>query len=153
MQMDVKNYRRYRIILKNRQIVSIEINGNQVRSFIQPDNHSKLPKLYIVKSGSEVIYIGQTTQDMRARLRQGLTAQGKTGYYGYMWKDLPRVDILIWCFPNREREYVEAIEGELVFLFRKYKGRWPERQMEIHFHNAEENEIKVAEAICQEISK
>lgn len=126
------------------------MNGQKIESFIQPDNHSKLPKLYVVKSGAEVIYVGKTTQNMRTRLRQGLQAQGETGYYGYIWKDLPEVNILVRCFPNRSESYVEAIEGELVFLLRKRKGKWPERQMEIHFHNASKDEIKVAEAIYAE---
>ena len=148
--MEVKNHHNYRIKLRDRQIISIERNGQKIESFVEPDNHSKLPKLYIVKSGSEVIYVGQTTQNMRTRLRQGLKAQGEHGYYGYMWKDLPEVNLLMWCFPNRSESYVETIEGELVFLFRKRKGKWPERQTEIHFHNASKDETKVAEAIYKE---
>lgn len=147
---DVKNYHRYRLKLANRDIASIEFNGQKVKSFMQPDNHSELPKLYIVKSKSEAIYIGQTTQNMRTRLRYGLKAHGKTGYYGYMWKDLDEVDILIWCFPSKSDKYVEAIEGELVYLFRNRTGKWPKYQMEIHFHNATEDEIKVTEAIFKE---
>lgn len=148
--MGVKNYHRYRLKLKGRQIESIEINGQKVRTFVEPDNHSGLPKLYVVKSGSEVIYIGQTIQNMRNRLRGALKAQGETGYYGYMWKNLPEVEILIWYFPNMSKVYVETIEAELVFLFRKLKGKWPKYQMEIHFHNATKDQIKMTEAIYEE---
>ena len=148
--MELRNYNRYRLRFKDKEILSIEMDGQEINRFVGPDNQSKLPKLYIIKSGPEAIYIGQTTQGMRTRIRYGLKAEGKTGYYGYKWKDLAEVEVLIWCFPNKSVEYVEAIEGELVFLFRKHTGRWPRYQMEIHFHNASENEIEVAEAILKE---
>jgi hypothetical protein len=147
----MSNYHRYNVKLKERNIVSIERSKGKAHYFVEPDNHSQLPKLYIVKSGSEVIYIGQTTQNMRTRLRYGLKASGETGYYGYVWKDLPEVEILIWCFPDKTKDYVEAIEGELVYLFRKHTGKWPKYQMEIHFHNAGMDEIKVAEVIFEEV--
>jgi hypothetical protein len=145
--VEVTNYRKYRIKLKDRRIVAIEMNGQNVKTFNEPDNRSKLPKLYVVKSGSEVIYVGQTTQNMRTRFRQGLQAKGITGYYGYMWKDLPQVDVLIWDFPGKSNEFVEGIEGELVFLFRSRKGKWPEYQMEIHFHNVSKDDRRLIEAI------
>jgi len=148
--MELRNYNKYRLRFKDKEISSIEMDGQEINRFVDPDNQSKRPKLYIIKSGSEVIYIGQTTQSMRTRIRYGLKAEGETGYYGYKWKDLVEVEVLVWCFPNKSVEYVEAIEGELVFLFRKRTGRWPRYQMEIHFHNAFENEIEVAEAILKE---
>lgn len=146
----MKNYHRYRLKLAAREITSIEFNGQKVKSFKQPDNLGKLPKLYIVKTKSEAIYIGQTTQNIRTRLRQGLKAWGKSGYYGYMWKDLHEVDILIWCFPGKNDKYVEAIEGEVVYLFRSRTGKWPKYQMEIHFHNATKGQIRIAETIFEE---
>jgi len=149
-RMQVKNYQRYRIMLENRRIASIEIGGRKVRGFTQPATKNKLPKLYVVKSGSEVIYVGITSQSIRNRLRYGLEAQGKSGYHGYKWKDLSEVDSLIWCFPKESRDRVEAVEAELVYLFRQHTGKWPKYQMEIHFHDASEDEIKAAEAIFEE---
>jgi predicted GIY-YIG superfamily endonuclease len=147
--MEVNKYNHYRVNLKDRRIASIEINGQKAKSFVQPDNRSE-PKLYIIKSGSEIVYIGKTTQNIRTRLWQGLTAQGEHGYYGYMWKDLPEVDILVWCFPGEDERYVETLEGELVFLYRKHTGKWPMHHMEIHFHNAKKDEVELAEAILRE---
>ena len=152
-RMQVKNCQRYRIMLKNRKIASIEMSGHKVRSFTQPDTKNKLPKLYVVKSGSEVIYVGVTSQSIRNRLRYGLEAQGKSGYHGYKWKDLSEVDILIWCFPKESLDRIEAVEAELVYLFRQHTGKWPKYQMEIHFHNAPEDEIKAAEAIFSVTSR
>ena len=153
MQMEVKNYRRYRLRLKNREITSVELFGSRLRSFVDPDTKRGLPKLYVVKSRLDVVYVGQTTQSIRTRLRQGLKAKGEGGYYGYMWRELDRVEILVWCFSNRDKEYVETVEGELVYLHRKRKGKWPERQMEIHFHNASADETRLAEAIYRECLK
>jgi len=149
--MEGKNYQRYRIMLKNREIASIEMRGHKVKSFTQPDTKNKLPKLYVVKSGSEVIYVGLTSQSIKTRLRDGLQAQGEKGYYGYKWKDLSEVDILIWCFPQESMERIEAVEAELVYFLRQHTGKWPKYQMEIHFHhNISKDEIKVAEAIFKE---
>jgi len=149
-RMQVKNYQRYRIVLKNKRIASIELDGHEEKGFKRPATKNNLPKLYVVKSGSEVIYVGITSQSIRNRLGYGLKAQGKGGYHGYKWKDLSEVDILIWYFPKESRDYVEAVEAELVYLFRKCTGKWPKHQMEIHFHDASEDEIKAAEAIFKE---
>ena len=149
----MRNYHKYRVNLTNRQIASVVMNGKTIRGFLHPDNQSQLPKLYVVKSGSEITYIGKTTQNKRTRLRYGLKAQGETGYYGYMWKDLTEVEILIWCFPNKSEAYLETIEGELVYLFRKNTGKWPKYQMEIHFHNAVTDELEIAQSIYEEIQR
>lgn len=48
---------------------------------------TRCPKLYIISAVEEVpIYIGATIQCMRTRLRQGWTASGFSGYYGYAWR-------------------------------------------------------------------
>jgi hypothetical protein len=153
--MEVKNYQRYRIILKDKKIESIEMNGKKVKGFLQPVTKKKIPKLYVVKSKSEVIYVGVTSQSIRNRLRYGLTAQGEGGYYGYLWKDLSEFEILIWSFPEEKSlDRIEAVEAELVFLFRQHKGKWPKYlRMEIHFHDASEDERKTAEAIFKELSR
>lgn len=149
-RMKVKNCQKYRITLKNRKIASVEMGGQKVRSFTKPDTENKLPKLYVVKSRSEVIYVGVTSQSIRRRLKYGLEAQGKGGYYGYRWKDLSEVEVLIWCFPEENLKHIEAVEAELVYLFRRRRGKWPEYQTEIHFHNSSEDEIKAAEATFKE---
>lgn len=147
METDV--YYRYQLGLEDREISSITLDGEKTDRFMGPDNQDKLPKLYVIRSGSEVVYVGQTTQGMRTRIRQGLKAKGYKGYWGYKWGDLRKVEVLVWCFPGKSAEYIEAIEGELVFLFRKQKGQWPKYQMEIHFHNRVEDERQVAQSIFE----
>ena len=150
--MELKNYQRYLIKFKDKKIISIELNGQNVKSFKHPVTKNKLPKLYVVKSESKVIYVGVTSQSIRNRLRYGLEADGKHGYHGYKWKDyLSEVGILIWCFPQESRKRIEAVEAELVYLLRQHTGKWPEYQMEIHFHGTSEDENKAAKEIFKEL--
>ena len=153
MPIDTKSFQKYQIGLSDKKIVSIEFNGREVESFEQPATKSKLPKLYLVRFEGKVIYIGITSQSMRNRLRYGLQAKGAGGYHGYKWKHLRQVELFIWCFPKEEIERIEALEAELVYLFRKNTGKWPAYQNEIHFRNASADEINAAEAIFSAVIK
>ncbi len=149
---DRRSHRTYRVVLKDARISSVELNlhGVLYRTFRDPDTRNRLPKLYVVRSGPDPVYVGQTTQAMSTRLRQGLRARGEHGYYGYMWRHLPEVKILVWCFSNRTGRHLETIEGELVHLLRSRTGKWPRHQTEIHFHNATKSQKITAEAIFEE---
>ena len=81
----------------------------------------------------------------------GFGAKGEHGYYGYKWKDLQEVELLVWNFPGSTQDYVESIEAELVYIIREKTGNWPKYQMEIHFHGATEEERKVAKSILSEL--
>jgi len=152
--MEDRQYQKYRINLENKKIVSIELNGSKVGSFLRPVTKGKLAKLYVIKSKGQVLYVGLAFQSIRSRLRYGLEAQGKGGYHGYKWKDLREVDVLIWCFPREKKlSRIEAIEAELVYLIRKNTGKWPAYQTEIHFHNVSKDEKDLAEGIFKEAIK
>jgi hypothetical protein len=142
----------YKLKIRDRKIESVILNGEDVDKFRQPVT-SKKPKLYAVKDQSEVIYIGITSQSIRSRLRSGLQAQGKHGYHGYGWKKLEEVDLFIWCFDEKPLKWVEGVEAELVYLFRKNTGKWPKHQTEIHFHNATEKQKEEAKTIFMELTK
>lgn len=152
MGIETDLQQKYRIGLRNREIVFIETKGHKIKNFEQPATKNKLPKLYVVKSGDKVIYIGIASQNIRSRLRYGFQAKGRGGYHGYKWKDLSEVDILIWYFPREKMDCIEALEAELVYLFRKNTGEWPGYQTEIHFRNATDDEIKAAEEIFSAIN-
>jgi hypothetical protein len=154
------NYSMYVVKLKKKDIDSVYIdsvymkkdgsNKKRVGSthFVEPDTQGNMAKLYVVKSDSEIVYVGKATRPIRSRLREGLRAS-----YPYMWRHLPKVSILIWCFPDKKdklEEYAETIEGEVVFLLRECTGKWPKYQMEIHFHNAKPVDAKKAKAIYRE---
>jgi len=148
--MEANTYNKYKIRISDSKFVCIEANGQKGQGFVYPDVSDKLPKLYIIKRGKEIYYVGITTQDIRKRLRYGFSATGKHGYHGYKWKDQNTVEILIWCFPGSSPEHVEAIEAELVYFIREKTGKWPKYQMEIHFHGASESERQVAGSILSQ---
>jgi hypothetical protein len=135
---------------ENRTIAHV-MNGHKKASFKETDRQSDLPKLYVVKSRSDIVYVGQTTQNMQSRLYNGLNAKN----YPYMWKHLKEVDILVWRSKDKKVEdketrkkivkQVETLEGEIVFLLRTCNGKWPKHQMEIHFHNAKKDQNKLIE--------
>jgi len=145
--MEANIYNKYKISIADSKFECIEANGKQGEGFIHPDISDDLPKLYIVKRHKEIFYVGITTQDIRKRLRQGFSAQGEHGYYGYKWRDQKMVEILIWCFSGSSSEHVEAIEAELVYFVREKTGNWPKYQMEIHFQRASESEKTIAKSI------
>lgn len=100
---------------------------------------TRAPKLYIVSVADEPIYVGQTVQSIRARMRLGFTADGAGGYHGYAWRHhFNAVDLDIWLLDDAPEDTelidLETIEAELVFLLRTHRDRWPEHQTEIHFH-------------------
>ena len=147
----------YTIRIKDGKVTPAPPNSKPVRTFTAPVTQKKLPKLYIIKKNNEILYVGATVQSISTRLRYGLKAAGEQGYYGYQWKNrTEELQLLIWCFENLiyedEKEYkenikkIEAIEAEVVFLYRQKRGKWPEAQTEIHFHNDEESR-KIAEEI------
>lgn len=131
-------------------------------NFTYPATNRRV-KLYLVKYKNEIVYVGITAQPIVNRLRSGLKPNIKNGYYGYRWKHLKHVDLMVWCDqghdkPNKSKlkkdmKVFETIEGEIVYLFRKYNGKWPEYQIEIHFHNISEQEKIMAKFIYSKASK
>lgn len=103
---------------------------------------SRHPKIYVIKSELEFLYVGYASQSLITRLNQGFRAAGKNGYHGYKWKKLEKVEVHVFVFPiladtptKETRLYFEAIEAELVFQIRTFTGKWPLYQNEIHFNN------------------
>jgi hypothetical protein len=120
---------------------------------------SRQPKIYVVKSEKEFLYVGYASQSLISRLNQGFRAAGKNGYHGYKWKKLERVEIHVFVFPilvdtdpKESRLYFEAIEAELVFKIRTQTGKWPDYQNEIHFNNeCPEEAIRIAGELMEEL--
>jgi hypothetical protein len=110
-----------------------------------------LPKIYIVSVDGCPIYVGVTRRAVRSRLRDGFTAQGAHGYYGYQWRhELTEANLDLWYHVNPRSEAllldVETVEAEIVFLIRA-AGQWPKYQTEIHFHPSTEVHRHVAASI------
>lgn len=88
----------------------MEVNGEQITHFIAPDTKSGIQKLYVIKDGKDICYAGITSQSMSSRLRMGFIDDGHYGYHGYKWKDkLKQAELLVWTFPNKDPEYLEAV--------------------------------------------
>ncbi len=111
-------------LLENKNInkFSFPLTGNQF-------------KIYALTDKNNIIYVGSTKSSIKNRLRYGLKMNGQNGYHGYKWKKLPTVRLFVWCFEDYDREKVESVEAELVFLIRTKTGKWPAHQNEIHFNN------------------
>ena len=144
----INKFNRYKIQIVDSACHCIEVNGQQAIHFVAPDTESGIQKLYVVKDGSEICYVGTTSQPMSSRLRIGFVDNSHYGYHGYKWKDkLKQAELLVWAFPDTAKNSIEAIEAELVYYIREKTGSWPKYQMEIHFHEASKSEMYVARSI------
>ena len=115
---------------------------------------TRSPKIYIASVDGLPIYIGQTVQSIRERLRLGFSADGSSGYHGYAWRhhhiDV-KLDVWILGGADEDRDIldIETIEAEIVYLIRHNQNQWPAFQTEIHFHPSEERHRKLAFEIYQ----
>lgn len=117
-------------------------NENSEKDFSDELIRSKNPKIYLIKSEDEFLYVGYASQSIITRLGQGFRANGERGYHGYKWKKLEKVELIVFVFPilaetsaKDSRTYFEAIEAELVYQIRTHTCKWPIYQNEIHFNN------------------
>lgn len=125
-------------------------------------------KIYIITSINEVLYIGEANTSMKNRFQRGCTSynyfiknkKARGGYKGYKWLDRKmnhdrNLLVIVVIFEpeydaDKEKDIIEAIEGELVFSIRKRLGMWPKFQNEIHFHNIIDAK-KIAESIFRKL--
>lgn len=156
-EIQESNCNRYKISIADSSYHCIEVNDQQTTHFIAPDTKSGIQKLYIIKEGEEIYYVGITSQSMISRLRIGFIDNGHYGYHGYKWKDkLKKAELLVFTFPDiadnddKARDHIEAVEAELVYYIREKTGSWPKYQMEIHFHESSEDERQIARYILNQ---
>lgn len=134
-----------------------------VTNFKFPVTAKKRPKIYIVKAGEVIIYVGYASQSIGNRLSHGFRANGDKGYYGYKWKsEYDEVELQVFVFNeftgNNDEDkgykaFVEAIEAELVYKVRTETGIWPKHQNEIHFNNIERAEVlKITSSIYNTVT-
>lgn len=113
---------------------------------------SERRKIYIVKDDERFLYVGEADTSIKKRFQRSFTSyrffvknkKARGGYKGYKWishyaeKKDHLLTIYVTIFDkvhDANRQFVEAVEGELVFLIRDSTGIWPEFQNEIHFSN------------------
>jgi len=137
MSWGIYNYDRVELHLKNGQIDYIKnLKHLKYPNDFEPQfKTSDLAKIYLVKDESFYKYVGATIQPIHTKLYQGLNSNGKTGYHGYKWKNLDKVEFFVWTFKGIDKYQMEAIEAEFVFQIRSKYGKWTDCQNEIHFNN------------------
>lgn len=149
----------------------IDAIDNSCKTELSPKNGAALlkesRKLYIVYHGKEMLYVGEANTSIKTRFQRGCNAfnyykrnndNARNGYKGYKWlnKELNNhrdLTVSVITFSQKyddKREFIEAIEGELVYLIRNKHGYWPKFQNEIHFSNCE-GAREIAEKIFEKI--
>ena len=119
-------------------------------------------KIYVLKYGSNYLYVGKTKQKLGNKFGQSfrsykndLEGKREAGYGGYKWiKEYKNTDKILQLFvfdlgKSCTDNNAEAIEAEVVFRIRTKYNRWPEYQNEIHFFNDFANATEVANKIIQ----
>ncbi len=144
---EIEKYKLH-LIDKNNFSCSIKLVPNIGKALLQERR-----KLYIISNGTEILYVGETNTSIKKRFQRGSVfynyykrndeQKARGGYKGYKWfntvENIHReLDVLAIVFHDSKdghREFVEAVEGELVYLVRHKTGEWPKFQNEIHFSN------------------
>lgn len=115
-------------------VCSAENGSSQFHGFCALDD---CPKIYMVigRKGATVYYVGQTTQSMKARFKDGFRTEATRRY---AWADESvRLRLLVWDITSNGlgKELSESVEAELVFCVRVYQRAWPKGQTSISFHH------------------
>lgn len=146
-------------------------SDNSAKVIISPEHGKALlkerRKLYIVYRDNEIFYVGEAHTSIKTRFQRGCNAynyykknndQARNGYKGYKWLNkienpVRNLKLLVATFSEEfddHRDFIEAIEAEVVFLIKSKTGKWPRFQNEIHFCNDEKSK-DIAEKIFQNI--
>jgi hypothetical protein len=123
-------------------------------------------KLYVVYYGNEILYVGEANTSIKKRFQRSCSSynhyitKGKArgGYKGYKWlnkkdnaqRSLKLAVVTFSAEYDDKRDFIEAIEGELVYLIRNKYSYWPMFQHEIHFSNCD-GAIEIAEGILGKV--
>lgn len=105
------------------RFIEKKVQDGVVTNFKRPVTKDKTPKIYVLKHKGKIVYVGYASQSIGKRLGQGVRAKGLNGYYGYKWKQVSEVELLVFIF-NKELKgnkhkkdepiiaFTEAIEAE-----------------------------------------
>ncbi|MGO9995831.1 MAG: hypothetical protein ACLPTF_25420 [Steroidobacteraceae bacterium] len=148
---------RYALRCLNGNEYRVRLNGTDTDGFVVPATEQKRDKIYVVKEGNKIHYVGITRRAMAARMRDGFKATGIQGYHGYKFKGMTEatLELFVWSLPGAasedSREHLETIEAEFAYLVRKKTDQWPISQNEIHFHPSEESHRQFATKMMEEM--
>lgn len=142
-------------IIEHYDLNLIDCEDNSCKTLISPKNGQALlkerRKLYIIHYKGEILYVGEANNSIKTRFQRGSTSfnyfikkgEARNGYKGYKWLNKENniyrnLSVCVAIFSDKydhDRSFIEAIEGELVYLTRKKFDYWPKFQNEIHFNN------------------
>jgi len=92
----ISKYNSYKINIVDSACRCVAVNRQPITHFVAPDTNPGIQKLYVVKDGNNICYVGITSQAISSRLRTGLVDDGHYGYHGYKWKDkLKQAELLV----------------------------------------------------------
>ena len=157
------NFEHYQLTLLDHpnETVSVRLNEKGGKA-LQKERR----KLYIVYHEKEIFYVGEANSSILTRFQRACTSfnylkikgNARNGYSGYKWlchERNPQRNLKVFTIVFDEaidgnRNFVEAVEGELVFLIREKQNYWPRFQHEIHFRN-ESGALETAREIANEL--
>ena len=153
--MKLDSHQSYKLRLLDDSPYELRCDGEACK-FSAPASTQGVSKLYVVSIRTKILYVGISRQPVASRLRGGLNATGKNGYWGYKWKgERKELDFHIFTVAETGKKIdlnnMEAIEAEVVFLYRLNTGQWPASQNEIHFQKSKECHRRVAGEIYGKI--
>ncbi len=141
----------YKITFDPQKIKSVLAHNGD--SKFSGEASKRVPKIYIISKDKVPLYVGETRQIVRNRLRTGFNAIGEHGYYGYDWRrNIQDADVDVWVQVEGDTETkreIETVEAEVVYLIRQEFGQWPAHQTEIHFHPSNPVHRKEARKIIE----
>lgn len=157
------HFEHYQLTLFDRpnETVSVHLNEKGGKA-LQKERR----KLYIVYHQKQIFYVGEANSSILIRFQRNCTSfnhlktkgHARNGYSGYKWlckEKNPQRNLQIFTIVfdeklDENRNFVEAVEGELVFLIRESQNYWPRFQHEIHFRN-EPGALETAREIVSEL--
>ncbi len=120
---------------------------------------SQQAKIFVIKSGSEYIYVGYASDSILTRLSKGLT--DSLGNYFVKEGEFESVelDLYVFEFPllvdytkTETRSYYQIIQSELIYLIKSETGKWPTLQKHISVSSLnQEKAIKIAREMFEKV--
>jgi len=143
-------------IFENYNLNLLDCDENTCKIQLHPKQGQALlkerRKLYILHFNNEILYVGEANNSIKTRFQRGCNSFNyyikkgfaRNGYKGYKWLNKENLYrnllVTVVIFNDRydnDRKFIEAVEGELVYLTRNKLKYWPKFQNEIHFSNYE----------------
>jgi hypothetical protein len=117
-------------------------------------------KIFVIKSGSEYLYVGYASGCMFTRLSKGLADSLGNAYVKEGEFESDELNLFVFEFSlladyskTETRNHYQPIQAELIYLIKSQTGNWPILQKQIIISNENQEEAReVAEEIFEIIN-